>query len=166
MTWSQEQIRTYNELLGKMRGVESWLERAKACFSDATAPGLVSDREIERVEKRLGRSLPLPLGEIYRECGGVLARHSTPLVMPLDQLVERNEWLQNTTSIADLYMPFDHLLFFGEEGNGDLYAFPIAMDGGYGNRNIYEWNHENDSRSWRASSVSDLFARLATDWTG
>jgi hypothetical protein len=165
MNWSKQQIRFYNELLGEVRAADSWLQRAKACFPDASGPGAVPDRQLLLAEKRLGRSLPDPLRVIYRECGGVVGHYGTPLVMPLDDLVKRNEWLRGTDSIADLYMPFDHLLFFGEEGNGDLHAFPIAIDGSYGNQNIYEWNHENDSRSWRASSIDDLFARLATDWS-
>jgi hypothetical protein len=165
MNWSKEQSKFYRDLLGKLRAADSWLQRAKACFPDASGPGAVSDPQIVRVEKKLGRKLPDPLREIYRECGGILAHYATPLVMPLDDLVQRNEWLRSTDSIAELYMPFDHLLFFGEEGNGDLHAFPIKIDGGYGDQNIYEWDHENDSRNWRASSIGDLFARMATDWS-
>jgi len=165
MNWSQQQIHFYKELLGRVRAGDSWLQRAKTCFPDAAGPGAMSDRQLVLAETQLGRRLPDPLRGIYRECGGVFANHGTPLVMPLDDLVKRNEWLRGSDSSAGLYMPFDHLLFFGEEGNGDLYAFPIAIDGGYGNQNIYEWDHENDSRSWRASSIGDLFARLATEWS-
>lgn len=165
MNWSQEQIRRYNELLGRIRAADSWLERAKICFPDATAPGPASGRAIQRAEKALGRKFPAPLQQVYRECGGIRAHYGTPFVMPLDDLVAKNEWFRSDDALAEFHMPFEHLLLFGEEGNGDMYAFPIAIDGGYGMRSIFEWNHEDDSRSWRASSIADLFARLATEWS-
>ena len=65
-----------------------------------------------------------------------------------------------------LYMPFDHLLLFGGDGGGDLFAYPVRADGSTSAMGIFVWEHEDDSRTWRASSLRDLHARLSTDWVG
>ncbi|UPK43655.1 SMI1/KNR4 family protein [Paenibacillus pabuli] len=50
-------------------------------------------------------------------------------------------------------MPFDNLIFFGESGIGDLFAFPVTGDR-ICRDDVFVWNHENDSRNWVAPSVS------------
>jgi hypothetical protein len=52
-------------------------------------------------------------------------------------------------------MPFDALVFFSGAGNGDYIA--VAMRG---NREVYVWNHEDDSRTWVAPTV----LRFLEDW--
>ncbi|BAU85302.1 SMI1/KNR4 family protein [Streptomyces laurentii] len=47
-------------------------------------------------------------------------------------------------------MPFDPLLFFGEAGNGDLFAFLARID----RPDVVVWNHELDSRTWVAPSLT------------
>jgi hypothetical protein len=49
-------------------------------------------------------------------------------------------------------MPFDHLLFFADAGNGDHFAF--ALHAGVVRRpDVFAWNHEDDSRNWAAPSL-------------
>jgi hypothetical protein len=45
-------------------------------------------------------------------------------------------------------MPFDAHVFFSDAGNGD--QFGISMRA---NREVYVWNHEDDSRTWVAPTV-------------
>ncbi len=164
MEWSTRQREYYGRLRKRIGPSSPWREVASVCFGDdADVPAPVGAADIRQAEKALGRELPGELKSLYAECDGVL-RLSTPIVMPLAALLETNQFQRTRDSIRSLYMPLDHLLFFGEEGNGDLFAFPIVMDGTYGTQNIYEWNHENDARLWKASSVRDLLARLAVDW--
>ena len=47
------------------------------------------------------------------------------------------------------------LFFFGEAGNGDLYAFPIE-DGEICADMVVEWNHEEDSLRRVATSLADF----------
>ncbi len=54
-------------------------------------------------------------------------------------------------------MPLDCLLFFGEEGNGDLFGFRILK--GTVNPQVYEWDHENDNRTWSGSCLTDFYRR-------
>jgi hypothetical protein len=49
-------------------------------------------------------------------------------------------------------MPFDALLFFGDAGNGDQFAYGI-LDGEVRMPDIFAWDHENDSRYWVAPDL-------------
>jgi SMI1-KNR4 cell-wall len=59
-------------------------------------------------------------------------------------------------------MPFDHLLFFSDAGNGDLFGFSI-LNGSIQKDDIFVWNHEDDSRSWIASSLEAFIKGWITD---
>jgi hypothetical protein len=164
MNWSDKQRDYFWRLREQSRPPCPWREVASVCFGeDVDVPAPAKADDIQDAEKALGRALPGELKSLYLECDGIL-RWSTPIVMPLAQMLETNQSQLTRDSIRGLYMPFDHLLFFGEEGNGDLFAFPIVMAGTYGTENIYKWDHENDSRTWKAGSVRELLARLAVDW--
>jgi hypothetical protein len=152
----------YRSLLDKLRPLSSWTEIAATCFADFEASQPATPAELRRAEAALGMALPQELAQLQLECGGVLAHYRTRLVLPLDELVELNRRFRCDESFAELYMPFDNLLLFGEEGNGDLYAWPVSASGTVSWR-IFEWDHENDSRTSRATSIRDLFARLASD---
>ena len=52
----------------------------------------------------------------------------------------------------NFYMPFNNLLFFADAGNGDKFGFPISLDGTI-RKDVFAWNHEDDSRSWCAPSL-------------
>jgi len=54
-------------------------------------------------------------------------------------------------------MPFNHLLFFGDAGNGDQFAFSIHADGKIYRPDVFVWNHEDDSRTWIAPSLKTFF---------
>ena len=52
--------------------------------------------------------------------------------------------------LAQLYMPFDPVLFFADAGNGDQFALilpPVDRD------DVFTWNHEDNSRTWGAANV-------------
>jgi hypothetical protein len=59
--------------------------------------------------------------------------------------------------LPTLYMPFDHLLFFGDYGGGDQFAFPIHADGEIHKLDIFRWDHETDARSWYAGGLEQFF---------
>jgi hypothetical protein len=56
-------------------------------------------------------------------------------------------------------MPFDHLLFFGDDGGGDQFALSIQADGVIHKYDIYRWEHETDARSWFASGLEQFLAK-------
>ena len=51
-------------------------------------------------------------------------------------------------------MPFDCLLFFGEEGSGELYAYVIT-EGAIRRPDVFLWEHETDSRQWYAARMQN-----------
>ncbi len=64
--------------------------------------------------------------------------------------------MRMTVAFKELYMPFDHLVFFGEDGGGDLFAFAVHADGRNHKDDIYRWDHETDGRSWYAACLEQF----------
>ncbi|MFC8033052.1 hypothetical protein ACFUVU_09590 [Streptomyces griseoincarnatus] len=44
-------------------------------------------------------------------------------------------------------MPFDSLLFFGDNGGGDQFALVVAQE----RDDVFVWDHETGSRMWAGS---------------
>lgn len=59
----------------------------------------------------------------------------------------------------DLYMPFDCLLLFGEDGGGDFFEFRI-LSTGVEDWQIFRWDHESDSRIWYSGGLRDYIKRF------
>jgi hypothetical protein len=74
------------------------------------------------------------------------------LIWPVERIVEDNLSFRSNAEFKELYMPFDHLLFFADAGNGDQFAYSINA-GVIRKSDIYAWKHEDDSRVWVAPSL-------------
>ncbi|MFB7909715.1 SMI1/KNR4 family protein [Kitasatospora sp. NPDC059146] len=110
---------------------------------------------LAEAERRLGFGLPGELGELLLESDGVIGRTWVDTVWPVERIVEQNLLFRSDRSFAELYMPFDALLFFGDNGGGDQFAFvrtPVRPD-------IFVWEHESDSRRWVARDLRDYLGR-------
>ncbi|MET9693876.1 SMI1/KNR4 family protein [Streptomyces sp. NPDC006514] len=73
----------------------------------------------------------------------------------MDRIVEQNLLFWSDPSFARLYMSFEALLFFGDNGGGDQFAFvqmPRRPD-------VFVWEHETDSRRWVAGDLRDYLGR-------
>lgn len=55
-------------------------------------------------------------------------------------------------AFKELYMPFDCLLFFGDNGGGDQFAYGITSTG-VNELYIYMWDHETDGRPCFSCSI-------------
>jgi len=108
--------------------------------------------ELVGLEETLGVKLPADLSQLLLESNGVDGEYGLGLVWPVQRICEDNLEFRNAPLFKDLYMPFDCLLFFADAGNGDQFAYAI-LDAEIRRTDIYAWNHENDSRSWVASSL-------------
>lgn len=75
-----------------------------------------------------------------------------------DTIIERNLEMRNAEDFADLYMPFDCLLFFSDFGNGDLFGIPV-LNHKCPRRDIFLWNHEDDSRTWFANDLRQFLQK-------
>jgi hypothetical protein len=98
---------------------------------------------------RLGRALPDDLRGLLRESDGVLGHHLVDTVWSVDAIVERNLSMRTDAAFARLYQPFDGLLFFGDNGGGDHFAFAWepALPG------VVVWDHETDERRTAAPTL-------------
>jgi cell wall assembly regulator SMI1 len=143
VTWRQEPERSmWRELIAR-------LDAQAVLHPPATA------EQLHEAEAALGVALPAELRSLLLETNGAEVVYGLELVWSAQALAQRNldlrsawrrgEWAGTAT--------FDHLLFFGERGNGDLYCLPIAGD--RVENQVLLWDHEDDTRTSVATSLAD-----------
>lgn len=138
-----------------------WRELIKSLTDECEFKSPVDSESLQRAERSLGVALPEDLTALLRESNGVDGEYRLGLIWSAEQIETQNLEFRQNADFVDLYMPFDHLLFFGDGGNGDQFAFRVLggkVDGG----DVYIWNHENDSRTWCASSLRRYLELAAT----
>ncbi|MFG3013438.1 SMI1/KNR4 family protein [Streptomyces cinerochromogenes] len=140
-----------------------WRELASE-FPDVELQDPAAPDVLAAVEEQLGQQLPGSLREFLTETDGIEADYGTEVVWSAEKIMEENQSFRRNAEFRDLYMSFEALLFFGDNGAGDQFAFvrtPPRDD-------IFVWDHETDSRTWVASSLeSYLRSALASggeDW--
>jgi SMI1-KNR4 cell-wall len=114
--------------------------------------------QLTAVERILKVALPEDLRELLLETNGIAGPHGFGLVWSAEQIETDNAAFRANADFRELYMPFVPLLFFGDQGGGDQYAFRI-LAGVIRDQDVYEWVHENDSRQWFAGGMRDYLAR-------
>ncbi|WP_369259628.1 SMI1/KNR4 family protein [Streptomyces sp. R35] len=132
-----------------------WREAAGQASPEAGFRTPVEESALAAAETRLGCRLPDELAELLRETDGIEGPDGVDTVWDLEQIVEQNLLFRSDPSFAGLYMPFEPLLFFGDNGGGDQFAFvrtPPRAD-------IFVWDHEDDSRRWAARDLRDYLGR-------
>lgn len=135
-----------------------WRKTLQKLSSDLTFKAPASDDEIDGIESALGIAPPDELRSLLAESNGVEGEYGLGLLWDVARIIEDNRRFRSFPDFAELYMPFDCLLFFGDAGNGDQFGFPI-LGGSIRRPDIFVWNHEDDSRSWVAPSLQTYF-----DW--
>src|ERR1041385_2943853 len=97
----------------------SWKRLIKKAASDAEFAGPASGSQLASVEQALGIQLPQDLRELLLESDGVRAHYGAGVVWPASEIMKQNHLFRTDEGFKELYMPFDHLLFFGADGGGD-----------------------------------------------
>ena len=138
-----------------------WMELISKLEQDAEFHLPATASEIANLEKALGISLPTALKNLLEETNGVEGKYGLGLIWDTERIEQDNLSFRTSSNFKDYYMPFDHLLFFADAGNGDQFAFGI-IDKKIRNRDIFVWNHENDSREWVAPSLEKYLEWGAT----
>jgi hypothetical protein len=138
----------------------TWHDLASSLFADARFEPPATPADVDEAEKQLNVKLPAELRSLYLETNGIKANYGSSIVWPVAEMVAQNAIFRESADFAELYMPFDCLLFFGTEGNGDQFAYRI-LAGAISDTEIYEWDHENDSRVWFARDLDDFLRRSA-----
>ncbi|MBO0607557.1 SMI1/KNR4 family protein [Myceligenerans salitolerans] len=123
-------------------------------------PGLVVGRPadpatIRACENTLGHPMPGDLAHVLLRADGIVRDHED-LVRTVEDIARTNAEFRGGT-FGNLYMSFDDAVFFGDPADGD--QFFIATTG---IQQVYQWDHETDSRTWVASSVTDYLERCIT----
>ena len=111
-------------------------------------------KQILDVEKAVGYKLPGDLKELLLEMNG-----DNWLVFSTEQIIETNLSVRK----LDCYMPLDCLLFFGGNGCGNYYGYPITHQDGVRYDNVFMWEHEYDSRIWKANNLEELIKKYYND---
>jgi hypothetical protein len=135
----------------------SWKQLAQTHAADAKFAPPATESQLAAAERELGVQLPDTLRELLLESDGVIADYGAGVIWSVSDILKHNREFRTMESFRELYMPFDHLLFFGEDGGGDQFAFAIQADGQIHNFDIYRWEHEHDARSWFAGRLERFF---------
>jgi hypothetical protein len=107
---------------------------------------------------RFGVDSPTPNNAFHLILAAWRGFEQVNAALPVERIEADNLAFRSNPDFCELYMPFDHLLFFGDEGSGDQFAFRI-LAGGVQSDNVFQWVHENDSRQWFAGDIRDYLAR-------
>ncbi|MER7666828.1 SMI1/KNR4 family protein [Streptomyces sp. NPDC096193] len=125
-------------------------------LQDPTTP-----EELRELEQALGQTLPDPLRELLLESNGVMDEDGTDVIWTAAKIRDSNQQFRSNDSFRHLYMPFDSLMFFGDNGGGDQFAFPRSPE----RVDVFVWDHENDSRTWVAPAL-EAYLRNALESAG
>ncbi|WP_329211480.1 SMI1/KNR4 family protein [Streptomyces sp. NBC_00683] len=137
-----------------------WKEAAAEALPEVEFRAPVDATALAEAVRRLGRDLPAQLTALLMETDGIVGEYGTDVVWSLDRILEQNLLFRSPDTFPDLYMPFDPLLFFGDNGGGDQFAFVLTPE----RPDIFVWDHEDDSRLWAARELKDYLHRsLAGD---
>lgn len=129
-----------------------WREYIQALEPTATFFSGAVQSPLSSLERALGIVLPDELRSLLAESNGVLGAYGLRLLWEVEEIIQRNMEMRTAPLFLEHSMPFEHLLFFADAGNGDQFAFGI-IQGAIKRPDIYVWNHEDDSRTWVAPSL-------------
>ncbi|MFF7384309.1 SMI1/KNR4 family protein [Streptomyces griseoluteus] len=124
-----------------------------ATLPDAAPPA--SEPALAACAAALGHPLPADLTGLLAAADGITGEYGTGLVWSAERIAAENLALRGGAGFAELYMPFDPLVFFGETGGGGLFALLARVD----RPDVFVWDHETDSRTWVARSLADYLER-------
>ena len=144
-----------------------WTELIGRLYDDAEFAAPASDDEIDQIERLLGQAVPDELREVLRQTNGARAEYGSGLVWSVQEIIDENTAFRHSADFAELYASFDQLMFMGDNGGGDQFAFVLPPAGR--SDEVVVWDHETDERLRVADSLKDYVERRAGsagDWTG
>ncbi|MFD5004206.1 SMI1/KNR4 family protein [Streptomyces mutabilis] len=130
-------------------------------FPSALSREPVEPHVLGRLEQLLGLALPGELNALLLESDGLLDTYGTEVVWSAERILGDNLSFRGDEQLRSLYLPFDSLLFFGDNGGGDQFAFAC----GHLRDEVFVWDHETDERSL-VSPTLESFVRSALSSDG
>ncbi len=139
-----------------------WKEYISKYIVDAKFASPANIDDIKRVENDLNVKFTAELNSFLLETDGSKDRFNSDLIWSLERIRNDNLYFRGSEDFKDLYMPFDHLLFFADSGTGDQFAYAI-INGKIIRNDIFVWDHETDTRKSVASSMKQYIELWLTD---
>lgn len=118
--------------------------------------------EIADAEQALGVKFTDELRSLLLLSDGISGSTGERILLPLTRIVETNLQMRSPNPLSSIYLGFDDLLFFGEEGNGDMYFHKIVD--GKADKEVFEWDHESDSRICLAGCMPAFYKTRIELW--
>ncbi|WML48476.1 SMI1/KNR4 family protein [Neobacillus sp. PS3-34] len=112
-------------------------------------------KAINYLEENYNVQLPSELIELFHESDGIKDTYGSYLIWSTRKILDINNDFRTAEEFKSMYMPFDNLLFVADAGNGDFFGYSI-INGAIQRDDIYVWDHETDSRTWKAPSLKDF----------
>jgi hypothetical protein len=138
---------------------DNWRALIAGLTADAEFTVGASQDQILEVERALGNPLPSRYRSLLLESNGVKADRGANVIWSCAELLKQNLTFRHYEPFRELFMPFGNLLFLGDDGGGDQFAYGILMNGDIPEYNIYRWDHETDGRSYFAGSLEQYLER-------
>ncbi|MEU8545568.1 SMI1/KNR4 family protein [Streptomyces roseoverticillatus] len=126
-----------------------WQELISGLNSASEVGPPASRSVIDAIEAGLGQAVPDDLKNLLLEVNGVVDEYGTDLIWSAERILEDNASFRVNSSFADLYDSFDSMLFFGDNGGGDQFAFLRNPD----RSEVFVWDHETDERRMVTDSL-------------
>jgi hypothetical protein len=143
----------------KMTDVTAWRSFMAQLANDVEFQPGASEAQIIEAEKAIKTPLPEHLRALLLESDGVQADNSTDIIWSCSELAKRNNEFRIDEGFRDFYMPFDNLLFIGDDGGGNQFAFGVVSSGMITRQDIYRWDHETDGRAWFSRDLEQYLER-------
>ncbi|MFB6549127.1 MULTISPECIES: SMI1/KNR4 family protein [unclassified Streptomyces] len=112
-------------------------------FPSVELRAAATPRDLERIQTTLELALPAELRSLLLESDGLLDEYGTEVVWSAERILGDNVTFRSDERYRSLYMPFDCLVFFGDNGGGDQFAFVCRPP----RNEVFVWDHETDSRN-------------------
>ncbi|ENQ3105661.1 SMI1/KNR4 family protein [Bacillus cereus] len=133
-----------------------WINFIKSISVDCKFYPPAREEEIIRIEEKLQVQFPDELKDFLRETDGVTyTAYDLSLVWSAKLIQRENSYMCGQECFEAFHMPFDSMLFIADVGNGDLFGYRVN-NGVIGKRDIYVWNHEDNSTTWVVHSLQSF----------
>ncbi len=108
-------------------------------------------------EERLGLILPADLRSLLCETAGLGDAEGAEPVWPAERIAAENVLLRSVGSTPALPDGADEdLLFFGDAGDGNLFAYEIDEEGDITESDIFLWKAQIGEATWVASDLQSM----------
>ncbi|WP_298830146.1 SMI1/KNR4 family protein [uncultured Planococcus sp.] len=98
--------------------------------------------------------LPKELEDLLSETDGVYDEFICLFIWSINKLSKKTSILEDGKILKIFICLLIISFFFSNAGNGDLFGYAV-LNGHIQSEDIYVWNHEDDSRTWIASSLKE-----------